>query len=120
LGDSYYNNGKNFGHMGPLHVHGAARFEMSEPLMETIASKLDQARPVGLVWRNTGRTPSMVTKLTAYLRGRGFEVEEVMDFESMTGVHFEKPVSISANGFNFNGIVLAGGMQAIALDASVA
>lgn len=39
-GDQFNNYGNNFGHMGPVHIHGKGRLEMSEQQMASIAIEL--------------------------------------------------------------------------------
>lgn len=98
----------------------APRFDLTDEVLQEIISHLDRSRPVVLVWRNTGRTPQMVALLKEHLQTNGFQLGNEIGFTEMTGVDFEKPILISQNGFRFGGMTIAGGAQAIGVDASVA
>ncbi|MGX7896915.1 hypothetical protein [Tsuneonella sp. HG222] len=114
------NTGSGFalGH-GTVNV-GQQRFELTDEVLAEIAGDLDQARPVSLFWRDTGRTPKVVARLKEYLKASGFQLGAETSFVEMTGVSFEKPILVSSNGFQFGGLTILGGCQAIGIDASAA
>jgi hypothetical protein len=95
---------------------GAQRFDWNEGLLNEIAASLDPTREVAIAWRNKGRGSTLATTLKEFLIGKGFRIGGEMGIGEITGVEFERPITISRDGFNFGGVTVFGGCQAVAIE----
>ena len=109
--------GHNIGQVGNLIV-GQPKLEMTPALISEIAQSLDVSKPVAIVWRNKGRGSELATLLKTGLEEKGFTLGIQMGFGEITGVEFESKITISPNGFQFGGMSIAGGQQAVAIEPS--
>jgi hypothetical protein len=95
---------------------GQPRFELTETLLKEIASQLDVAKPVSIVWRDRGRGSQIKNAIKNYLLKNGFSVIGNITIDKATGFNPDKVISIFHDGFRCGPMLLAGGTQGVVID----
>ena len=98
---------------------GQQRFDLTDGLLNQIASDLDKERPVELVISRIGRSPELGKKLEEFLRNSGFEVRISVTFGREFPINLTRPITAGRSGIQGDGATLYAGKQVIILDASV-
>ncbi len=96
---------------------GSQRFELTTDILNDIVARLDKSRSVSLLSMGDGRVTGIIEEIEKHLIDSGFEIGGKMGGGTISGVYFDKPITISPNGFSFpNGMSLMAGAQSIAVD----
>lgn len=97
---------------------GAQHFDMTEQVMQQIASQLRPGEPVLVGWSNAAGSANMGEKLQAFLEAKGFPNGGTLAGGHISALKPDTPVSIHPNGLL--GGMIGGGFQAVYVDASIA
>jgi len=103
-------NGDNVMNFGQL------RFEMTEPIMHEILSKLDKALPTVVAWKGGGRGEKMAKMLKKFLDDHGVNSDGTVQVGLITNLNPEHPISIYPNGFPGG---MFGDAQTVYIDPSI-
>lgn len=77
-GDTYNNNGNNFGHIGPNNFFGKQPFNMTNDVMGGVLRALGDhgLKAVSIGWIGTQKSHSAAAMLIPYLQGNGIDVTD--------------------------------------------
>jgi hypothetical protein len=77
LGDSYNNNGNNFGHMGPIHNHGPQPRKMDAALKQQILNEMPRDKAITVMALvGDAEACQFAEEIHAFLKANGFPLTE--------------------------------------------
>lgn len=77
MGDTYNNNGKNFGHMGPINI-GRQLFEFNQEIANEILRVVPKGVPVNFEVIGSQRSDIIFTQISAFMKNNGYVIGEVV------------------------------------------